>query len=888
MPEVYKYKFSVIMSVYNTEQWIEEAVESLIKQDIGFEENVQLIFVNDGSTDGGEAICLEYAKRYPDNIIYVCQENQGLSAARNTGLAYREGKYINFFDPDDILTHNVLREVWNFFESHYDQINSVAIPLEYFEAKKGLHPRYGLLGNTNRVIDLNDEPAHAVLSSASSFYKSEVFETLSFDITMFGSEDVKFNAEQYEQCPRFGYVCERGTKYLYRIRHSADSIVSQLSYRPESFRTVRYLFECLCDGKKQIEPYKQEIIIYELRSRLANIRPQYFDKPGEFDEIIDAYREYLRMVDIEHLTSSPFIETNAQRYVFASYILEKEPTGLTSDGRIYFDNETSPTDIRGDVFIKNVEFTKAGLKLDVLSHNFNIPNMNLIIKGQRSGDLEPLSEQVVEGTRYDVSYGIFSICPTTHQQYLIPYSELDEYKFYVRDRKQHKDFLLTHIVIHQYSPFVLNSKYLKIWQGKYAVRMYRNVIKVSKEPNRQWLNNLIICTLILRRNHKVALLRLLNKQRKKYLLFSDRPVVAKDNGEALFAYINKNHPEMARRAYFVLDKSSADIKRMRALGKVVKKGSLRHKYLYLNAQLVVSSHLHPLFLEPFDRKDMFMYRDLLRSKLIWLQHGVNMNDVAFSTNKFNELPFRTIVSSEHEVKEFSRPPYFYPSDQLLPTGLARFDRLYDDTKKIITVMPTWRSYLSGAILSTGANDRLEGFERTYYYQTYRKLLSDKALLQVLKNQGYMLQFILHPGVSAYRDAFKDLGNECVQIIDAQNVDYTKVFAETALLVTDYSSVFFDFAYLYKPTLFYQFDQNDFFSGHYNKSETYDQAKMGPGPVIKDHKSIIKEISKYVNDGCKLEPKYRKRIDKLFLHHDQHNSERIYRHLRTIVGTLEDY
>ena len=71
----YKYKFSVVMPVYNVEQYLEEAIESVINQTIGFKENIQLILVNDGSPDNSEAICLKYEKQFPDNIIYIKQKN---------------------------------------------------------------------------------------------------------------------------------------------------------------------------------------------------------------------------------------------------------------------------------------------------------------------------------------------------------------------------------------------------------------------------------------------------------------------------------------------------------------------------------------------------------------------------------------------------------------------------------------------------------------------------------------------------------------------------------------------------------------------------------------------------------------------------------------------
>ena len=93
----FPFAFSIVMSVYNVEEFINEAVDSLITQDIGFTENVQIVFVNDGSTDRSGEICEEYQKLYPENIIVIHKANGGLSSARNEGLKYVSYNVIALF-----------------------------------------------------------------------------------------------------------------------------------------------------------------------------------------------------------------------------------------------------------------------------------------------------------------------------------------------------------------------------------------------------------------------------------------------------------------------------------------------------------------------------------------------------------------------------------------------------------------------------------------------------------------------------------------------------------------------------------------------------------------------------------------------------------------------
>ena len=136
----YKYKFSVVIPVYNVAGYLAETLDSVIGQSIGFEKNIQIILVNDGSPDDSEKICLAYAEKYPDNILYLKQENKGVSAARNYGCDYVEGKYVNFLDSDDKWTEGSFQAVYDFFEKHPEAaqdcwLTTTKAPRSYQEAR---------------------------------------------------------------------------------------------------------------------------------------------------------------------------------------------------------------------------------------------------------------------------------------------------------------------------------------------------------------------------------------------------------------------------------------------------------------------------------------------------------------------------------------------------------------------------------------------------------------------------------------------------------------------------------------------------------------------------------------------------------------------------------
>lgn len=105
-------KISVIVPAYNSEKFISETIDCLLGQTLS---DIQIIIVNDGSTDGTGAIIDRYASKNP-NILTIHQKNAGVSAARNNGINHAEGKYTMFLDSDDLLSADALEQVYNKLE----------------------------------------------------------------------------------------------------------------------------------------------------------------------------------------------------------------------------------------------------------------------------------------------------------------------------------------------------------------------------------------------------------------------------------------------------------------------------------------------------------------------------------------------------------------------------------------------------------------------------------------------------------------------------------------------------------------------------------------------------------------------------------------------------
>ena len=185
-----KYIFTVITAVYNTAPFLREAVDSIVNQTIGFN-RIQLILVDDGSTDGSGLICDEYKRRHPDNIIVIHKENGGVSSARNAGIPYIEGKYLNFMDSDDKMSPDAFEKVFDFFEKHGDETDVVTIPVLFFDAKKGEHPLNSKFLLNTDVVDLREHPFATASHCADTFFRSESTKDIFFDTELAYSEDGK-------------------------------------------------------------------------------------------------------------------------------------------------------------------------------------------------------------------------------------------------------------------------------------------------------------------------------------------------------------------------------------------------------------------------------------------------------------------------------------------------------------------------------------------------------------------------------------------------------------------------------------------------------------------------------------------------------------------------
>ena len=167
-PQIKSYIFSVIIAIHNTARFLDDSIGSLLNQTIGYKE-IQIILVNDGSTDNSEEICLKYQKLYLKNVIYIKAKFGGVSKARNIGLSLAKGEFINFLDSDDLWDSKAFEYVLYFFKNN-KEINFVSGRLKFFEGRNYYHFLDYKFYKT-RIVNLTEEYNCIQSSSSTSFFR---------------------------------------------------------------------------------------------------------------------------------------------------------------------------------------------------------------------------------------------------------------------------------------------------------------------------------------------------------------------------------------------------------------------------------------------------------------------------------------------------------------------------------------------------------------------------------------------------------------------------------------------------------------------------------------------------------------------------------------------
>ena len=797
-------------------------------------------------------------------------------------MKYAIGKYINFLDADDKWDTQSFSYAYFFFK-FYKGVNIVAGRLKFFEAINSYHPLDYKFYKT-RLVNLTEEYNCIQISGPSTFFRNSLISQHNFVKGIFSGEDTIFINNILLINPLIVFVKE--AIYYYRRRSDSSSAVQTQGKKVDFyFSQIKLVGQYLLDKSKklynQVLPFIQFYIGYNVLFRILSPAFKYLNNSD--------YIKYCLII-IQLL-----------KEIDDKFILEQKFT--SSRVKIFALSKKYNRDIRYDLIFENEciiysRYVLLNLKKDnnLVTWRFLDIKGNILYLEARDNFWMPKNK-------------FFYYCKVGNKTYFPEYFEYSGYDFYtmfgltekgrgiifnipIENKKEiciqvFLNFIGTDIEIFpsfgyfSHIPTIINSCYvtknyiIKIINNRIIIYQYNK--KLEKNCENQYniqLHNLKKDDIIELRQKSIEYQNLKKKNNKKETwIINDSQNKAGDNGEYFFRYLMKKN-DNSLDIYFTINKSSIDFDRLKKFGNILDYGSKDYLYIFLNSNKIISSVSDSWMTNPFGNDHKYI-RDLIHFEVIYLQNRMINGDLSQSLNRINKNFSLFVTSSKKEYNFILSSNYGYNKSNIILTGFSRYDNLKELSKtinkeKMILLIPTWRNSISGTIdLVTHETIYSDNFKNTTFFKFYNEFINDQKLISVLRKYNYNGIFCLHPFFSKQYLDFTPNNYFIVR----ENCNYQELLLKASLLITDYSSIFLDFAYLKKPILYIQFDLEE-----YKKYISYDYfhfEKENFGPICYEINCMINEIIKKILDDCKVENKYLKNIRKYFAFSDKNNNDRIY-------------
>jgi glycosyltransferase involved in cell wall biosynthesis len=835
-------RFSIVTAVYDVEPYLPEFIASIEAQTFDHS-SIEVVAVNDGSTDGSRELLEAWCLRTRLRIMILDQPNAGQGAARNLGLDHATGEWVTFTDPDDMLGPKFFEAADRFASAHPEVEVMASRVMLYDDARmvvRNTHLRRAQFSRSGRVADLDREP-NVFTSATVALFRRERIERLGlrYDSRIRPNfEDGHFTACFMLGLPRPLMGLVRGARYLYRRREAATS-VSQASWSdPGRYSAVfdhgylDLLARRRADGR--VPAWLQQLIVYDIATYLqeSDLASSKLRIP---EELLDSFHE--RLGQVFRALDPEVVRAHRARRLRPLWI-----DVITHGYRDRAWHTERPERTRVD----------RRMRLQRIAYRYTGP--------------APSEEVIVRG-----------------RPFRAPWSKRVSHRYFGRAVMEERILWLP---IDPTLELRLDGRRARV------VRPQGQAPVIAVEEDREDLRHRLRSTLSRRglRAWRTEHRHLVGDARARFLagttgllryrhawVVMDRLHDADDNGERLFEYLRTERPDI--NAWFVLERDTPDWRRMEAAGndRLVAYDTDAWRSLLLNADWILSSHSDRPIVEP---------RAVIRAggrhwKFAFLQHGVIKDDLSPWLNAYDHGLFVTSTEPEYHSIVDDGTSYLATAKEVRLTGLPRFDRLLrqaaavpPEDRNLVIVGPTWRSWLALPLESgSQRRDVRSQFWDSEYVRCWSDLLASKEIQAAVAARGLRLAFMPHPNL---QDVLERLDLPAhVEALQFAGTDVQALYARLALLVTDYSSVAFNAAYIDRPTVYYQFDRGRVLSGgHVGRPGYFDYERDGFGPVAVGHEAAVAAIVEAIERGPEPAPPYADRIAATFPNRDGRACERV--------------
>ncbi|MEB3767531.1 CDP-glycerol glycerophosphotransferase family protein [Acinetobacter sp. MD2] len=804
--------FTIVSAVYNVSKYLDEYFESIVKQSLNFKKHIQIICVDDGSTDHSAEIIKIWQKKYPKNIHYIYKENGGQASARNLGMEHVKTEWVTFTDPDDYLHVDYFKNIDESLVLNKN-INMLVTNILFYIEKEDLvkdgHSLNFRFKENQNIMKMRDLQKNINLSASTTLFKSDLvkrFEINFDDNVKPVFEDGKFISDYMLYCNNGEVNFLKNAVYYYRKREDGSSTLDTAWGKPEKYyNVIKY------GHLNMLEAYKAKLGYVPIHIQ----RTTLYDISWYVKHLLNNSNKVSFLTDVQKHT---FLELIYEifTYIDVKTILEFDLAGIwffQKVGMLGMFKKTQPDNLI--VYIENIDREKKQILLSYFTY------FDMSESFQFNGiDILPVYEK---NTVYDFIDEKFVI----ERRIWVPYTDENTQFEVILNRVNAK--------------ISLNKK-----QHKAGVKV-KDILEAYK-PSVKYVTD-------------------------GSFMLMDRDVQADDNAEHLYRYIKENHSD--QKIYFALRRDSHDWDRLKLDGfNLVEYGSSYFEIKLRSCSKIISSHLDRYVNNYFG--DEYEYS----KKFIFLQHGLTKDDMSnWFNSKKNLQCLITASPFEYESIVGDNNHYKLTEKEVVLTGFPRHDSLLkkDVDKKIILIMPTWRNSIVGKTVGQGNTRELnDEFMQTFYAQAWYEFLHSPKLKNLVDHYGYTAIFAPHANITPYLDQFNVPNFISIWSASDSQTSMQKLFQDAKIMITDYSSVAFEMAYLQKAVIYFQFDRDNIFAGnHIYQKGYFDYEEDGFGPVIETVDETLDSLDTILmNDGRPLTV-YSNRMSETFPFRDGRCCERVY-------------
>lgn len=835
-------RYSVITAVFNTEQYLNDFFISIVQQKC-FQGFIEIICVDDGSTDDSAKIIKEWQARYPRNIQYYYQENAGPGAARNMGLRVATGDWITFIDSDDFIAEDYFSIVGEEIASGKENKLIICNHYTYDEKTKRKileHPLKFRFTHNKEQVTLSDRTkfVHILVNSA-FFRRDSIFAAnLSFDPDLRPTfEDGDFVLKYLLSIRKPKVLLLRTARYFHRIRISEDSLYSSAK-NIESHYILPFT-----SGLRIVQNtfVKRGFIPQFLQQTLLYMVTRYYKSIIRNQIHLDAISPGLR----ERFSS---LINNIFTYIDADSIRNPYFPFLSEDLEFYFLTQFKPKErIPQKIYIIKYDSSKQQLLIHYFSANPSPEIFFSVNNTQVTPVYSKLMEKKFSGSPAYYKYCVWIQIPTV-AHCIAAHSDANQYKFIF---------------------MVKNKKFMDIASVDTIIRI------LSEEPCFSIIDKEFYCK-------KIGKTTYFKNKYANSWVFMDRDVQADDNAEHMYRFVAKKYPHV--KIFFILRKNSHDWDRLYKEGfNLIPFGGISHLAALMNCDYFLSSHLDKYVTSYYGKK----LQRCMHYKFVYFGHGVFKDDLSDYLAKRSPLVdcfTRTTEQEYHSIVD-DHSPYTLSEKEVVLTGMPRHDSLFDlsiPQENLIVFMPTWRNKIVGSVnRSTNTRAKVDSFLDSEYARKIYSLLASERLDTVLRTTGYKFVFFPHVNIQPYLPDMKiPTSITCLRHSDIHSIQ--TLFKRAKILITDYSSVAFEAALIGRHIIYYQFDRVTIFgSGHFYKKGYYSYEEHGFGPVIETESALLDYLMNCIGHDCRIDDVYLQRMRDTFQFRDTNNRERVFQAIQNL-------